>query len=184
MKPVASFAFIVFLLFSLSNHLECEESYFSYEDYSVILANYVDGEGRVDYKKLKKNETKLMAFIHSLESLEPDVYRSWHKEEKIAFWINAYNALTLEAIVKNYPIKSSFFKSLRFPKNSIRQIPGVWNTMTFTVMEEEVTLDFIEHQVLRKEFQEPRIHLALVCTARGCPPLRKEPYKVMCCQSN
>jgi hypothetical protein len=137
----------------------------------------VDEEGRVNYKKLKENETKLMAFLHALESLESEIYRTWYQEEKIAFWINAYNALTLEAILENYPIKSSFFKSLRFPKSSIRQIPGVWNTMTFPVMGEELTLDFIEHQVLRKNFHEPRIHMALVCAAQGCPPLRQEPYE-------
>jgi hypothetical protein len=157
--------------------MESTEKSFSYEDYSLILANYVDEEGRVNYKKLKENETELMAFLQALESLEVQVYKSWSQEESIAFWINAYNALTLKAILENYPIKPSFFKSLKFPKNSIRQIPGVWDTMTFTVMGEELTLDFIEHQVLRKKFQEPRIHFALVCAAQGCPPLRQEPYK-------
>jgi hypothetical protein len=177
LKQTIPFIFITLLFFSALTQTESTEKSFSYEEYYVVLSNYVDEESRVNYKKLKENETELMSFIHALASLEPNVYRGWYREEKIAFWINAYNALTLNAIVMNYPIKSSFFKSLRFPKNSIRQIPGVWNTMTFTVMGEEVTLDFIEHQVLRKEFQEPRIHMALVCAAKGCPPLRMEPYK-------
>lgn len=157
--------------------MESTEKSFSYEDYSLILANYVDEGGRVNYRKLKENERKLMVFLQALESLEVQIYKGWSQEESIAFWINAYNALTLKAIVENYPIKPSFFKSLRFPKNSIRQIPGVWDTMTFKVMGEELTLGYIEHQVLRKKFQEPRIHMALVCAAQSCPPLRQEPYE-------
>jgi hypothetical protein len=157
--------------------MESTEKSFSYENYLLILSNYVDERGRVDYKKLKENETKLVAFLQTLESLEVQIYKNWSQEDKIAFWINAYNVLTLKVILENYPIKPSFFKSLRFPKNSIRQIPGVWDTITFTVMGEELTLGLIEHQVLRKEFQEPRIHMALVCAAQGCPPLRQEPYE-------
>ncbi|MCP4452905.1 MAG: DUF547 domain-containing protein, partial [Planctomycetes bacterium] len=93
-----------------------------------------------------------------------------------AFWINAYNALTLKAVLDHYPIKSSFFRSLTYPKNSIRQIAGVWNKLKFTVHNRPMTLEHIEHEILRVQFNEPRIHLALVCAAKGCPPLRNEPY--------
>jgi hypothetical protein len=168
---------MAFLLFSLPTHAVCEESKFSYESYSKTLADHVNKEGRVNYVKLKENRAEFVAFLHALESLKHESYEVWSQEEKIAFWINAYNALTLEAILKNYPIKSTLFRSLRFPKNSIRQIPGVWDTKTFVVMGKDMTLDTIEHQVLREEFQEPRIHMALVCAAKGCPPLRKVPYE-------
>jgi hypothetical protein len=176
LKPIASFVFMAFLLFSLFTRAECEESNFSYESYSKTLADHMNENGRVNYKKLKENRVEFMTFLRALESLERESYELWSQEEKIAFWINAYNALTLEAILKNYPIKSTFFRSLTFPKNSIRQIPGVWDTMTFVVMGKDITLDAIEHGVLREEFQEPRIHMALVCAAKGCPPLRQEPY--------
>jgi uncharacterized membrane protein YdjX (TVP38/TMEM64 family) len=92
------------------------------------------------------------------------------------FLINAYNALTLEAIISNYPIKSSLTASLLYSQNSIRQIPGVWDRLYFLVMGREMTLNHIEHEILRKHFDEPRIHLALVCAAMGCPPLRNDPY--------
>ena len=94
----------------------------------------------------------------------------------MAFWINVYNALTLKAIVDHYPIQSSFLKSFVYPRNSIRQIPGVWDKLTFSVMGRDMTLDEIEHRVLRARFNEPRIHMALVCAAKGCPPLRNEQY--------
>jgi len=84
--------------------------------------------------------------------------------------------LTLKAIIDNYPIKSSWLKSRIYPKNSIRQISGVWKKLEFRVMGQNVTLWQIEHEILRKKFNEPRIHMAMVCAAMGCPPLRREPY--------
>jgi hypothetical protein len=149
---------------------------FSYDDYALVLRTYVNPQGLVNYKELKANRASLDAFATALENLDPQVYSQWTNKEKVAFWLNAYNALTLEAIIAHYPIQPSFFASLRFPQNSIRQIPGVWDKLRFAVMGQKMTLDEIEHQTLRKEFNEPRIHMALVCAALGCPPLRNEPY--------
>ncbi|MEJ2717118.1 MAG: DUF547 domain-containing protein [Deltaproteobacteria bacterium] len=149
---------------------------FSYADYAAALRNYVDDHGLVNYGKLKANRKKLDAFAASIATLDPKVFDTWSEKEKLAFWINAYNALTLLAIIDNYPIQSSFFRSLRFPKNSIRQIAGVWDELEFPVMGRKLTLDKIEHDILRPKFNEPRIHMAIVCAALGCPILRNEPY--------
>ena len=151
-------------------------SSFSYHEYGTILAEFVDKKGLVDYRGLKQNRSTLDNFSLSLERVGPESYAGWKGEEQIALWINAYNALTLKAIVDHYPIESSFLASLRFPENSIRQIAGVWDKLLFSVMSEKVTLDQIEHRILRPRFKEPRIHVALVCAARGCPPLRDEPF--------
>jgi len=149
---------------------------FSYDDYAAALKTYVDDQGMVDYQGLKGRHQQLDAFADALGRLDPKVYDGWDQGDKIAFWINAYNALTLEAILAHYPIKSSFTTSLVFPKNSIRQIPGVWDKLQFEVMGRKMTLDQIEHKTLRAQFNEPRIHMALVCAAMSCPPLRNEPY--------
>ena len=149
---------------------------FSTELYAGVLNRYVNAQGQVDYKGLKANHRPLDRFVQAMAALDPQVYAGWNDLEKIAFWINAYNALTLKAIIDNYPIKSSLTKSLRFPKNSIRQIDGVWEELTHTVMGRSVTLNQIEHEILRKEFNEPRIHMGLVCASIGCPFLRAEPY--------
>jgi len=149
---------------------------FSYDNYDKVLKTYVDDRGMVDYKGLKANRGPLDEFTASLSRLDPKVFDSWTDEEKIAFLINAYNALTLKAIVDHYPIEASLLKSLVYPKNSIRQIPGVWDKLTFRFMGRDMTLDGIEHGTLRANFNEPRIHVALVCAAKGCPPLRNEPY--------
>jgi hypothetical protein len=149
---------------------------FSYDDYAAVLKDHVDDAGMVDYKKLKAAPQKLNAFVAAMSKVQPNSYDGWNKKEQIVLWLNAYNALTLKAIVDNYPIKSSFFRSRIYPKNSIRQIPGVWSKIKFNVMGRDLTLGHIEHEILRKKFNEPRIHMAMVCAAMGCPPLLNKPY--------
>ncbi|MGD1808406.1 DUF547 domain-containing protein [Dapis sp. BLCC M126] len=137
---------------------------FNYQNYNSILKEYVNDQGLVDYKKLKENRQQLDEFNSTIGAVTTSTYNSWTDSEKIAFLINAYNSLTLESIIDSYPTKS------------IRRIPGVWKIRKFEVAGEKMTLDHIEHQVLRKEFNEPGIHVALVCAAISCPPLRKEAY--------
>ncbi len=140
------------------------EQEFDLKYYADTLQKYVNSSGQVNYEKLKNNRQKLDQFNAGLGAVTPEMYKTWTEEEKIAFWLNAYNSLTLESIINNYPVKS------------IRDIPGVWKGQKFNVMAQEMTLDQIEHEVLRKQFNEPRIHMALVCASIGCPPLKMEPY--------
>ena len=149
---------------------------FSYEPFASTLLEHVDIYDMVDYAGLEENRGDLDAFVALIATLDPAVYEDWDTDEKIAFWLNAYNVLTLRAIVDHYPIEPSAIRSMVYPDNSIRQIPGVWKKLRFRVMGEERTLDQIEHEILRVEFDEPRIHMALVCAAKSCPPLRWEPY--------
>jgi hypothetical protein len=135
-----------------------------YGAYGKALASYVDDQGGVDYRGLKAHSQELNAFLDSIAQLTPAEYSPRTDEEKIAFWLNAYNGLTLKAILDHYPV------------TSIRDIEGVWKKLRFTVMGTPMTLDSIEHEVLRVQFNEPRIHAALVCAAKSCPPLRNEPY--------
>lgn len=152
------------------------EQGFDYGDYGTALKRYVDDRGMVDYRRLKANPEELLSYVKAVATLPRGQYEAWDDEAKIAFWLNAYNGLTLKAIIDHYPIKSSFLRSRIYPKNSIRQIPGVWDKIRFTVMGRKMTLEHIEHKILRVEFNEPRIHMAMVCAAIGCPPLRNEPY--------
>ena len=147
------------------------------KDYADVLSTYVSYKGMVDYRGLQSNRAILDRYAASMARLAPKTYEAWNEKQKIAFWINAYNSLTLRVIIDHYPIQSGgFLSGIRFPKNSIRQIPGVWNKIEHAVMGRQMTLDAIEHETLRKQFDEPRIHVALVCAAMGCPPLRNEPY--------
>lgn len=155
---------------------EAPEGAFNFESYAAVLERFVDDEGMVDYEGLKADGGALADLLEAMAALDRGTFDLWSDDAKVAFWINAYNALTLDAIIDHYPIKASFVRSLRYPKNSIRQIPGVWDKLEWTVMGRKMTLDDIEHETLRADFNEPRIHVALVCAAMGCPPLRNEPY--------
>lgn len=158
------------------NGTSLQNSGFSLSDYATALKEHVTGEGLVQYQRLKSNRETLDRFVAALGKLGQEEFESWDEEAQVAFWINAYNALTLTAIINHYPIQPVLPESSTIPRNSIRQIPGVWDQLQFTVMGNAVTLDQIEHQILRKRFSEPRIHMALVCAAKGCPPLRNEPF--------
>ena len=155
---------------------ETAGSGFTYEDYAAALKSYANEQGMINYIGLKADRQRLDAFNEALRKVSLTEYERWAEQEKIAFWINAYNSLTLKAIIDHYPIKSCFVGAIRFPKNSIRQIPGVWDKLQFRVMGRNMTLDEIEHNTLRVYFNEPRIHLALVCASRSCAVLRNEPY--------
>lgn len=147
-----------------------------YAAYDRVLSTYVNQSGMVDYAGIREIRSDLDTFKAMIAGIDPAQYDSWDKSAQIAFWLNAYNGLTLIAIVERYPIQPGLIRRFWYPKNSIRQIPGVWNDLEWNVMGRWYTLDAIEHDVLRGRFDEPRIHAALVCAAMGCPPLRNEAY--------
>ena len=150
---------------------------FSNADYAAVLKAYVDDEGMVYYAGLKKDPARLDAYLRALAGVDRKDFDTWDKQTRVAFLVNAYNALTLKAIVENYPIKSTFLGRISYPANSIRQISGVWDKLQFRLLGAKTTLEGIEHKTLRAKYNEPRIHMALVCAAMSCPRLRNEPYE-------
>jgi hypothetical protein len=147
-----------------------------YKKYADILQKYVDDQGLVDYTSLKRKRFELMKLLFEFDNFSPNKYNTWSQEEKIALWINLYNIQMLNIIVNNYPIESSRIHRLLWSPNSIRHIKGIWTKYKFIVMDEEFTLDEIEKRFLRKQFNEPRIFLALSQASLSSPPLRNEPY--------
>jgi len=139
--------------------------------FDTILDTYVR-DGLVYYRALKGERQRFDAYVAALG--DASVPAS-DRNKQLAFWINAYNAFTLRAIVDHYPIRRPWL-TLQ-PRNSIRQIDGVWTTMRWRAAGREVTLDDIEHQILRRELKEPRIHFAINCASVSCPPLPPEPYR-------
>jgi len=131
--------------------------------FDAVLKAHVK-DGLVDYEAIKKDPSRLQAYVVEIADVPAATLAVWPDEDKIAFWINAYNALTLVSIIEKYPVKS------------IRDIPGVWDERKFKAAGRSLTLNEIEHEILRKDHEEPRIHMALVCAAMGCPRLRGEAY--------
>jgi len=143
-----------------------------------ILKTFVDDKGMVDYKTLRRKRLNLKTLLDEFDKLDPNVYNSWPKEDKIAFWLNAYNIQMLKIITDNYPIKSSRILRL-YPgwgPNSILHIKGIWTNYKFLVMDEEFTLSEIDKRFFRKEFDDPRIFFAISRASLSSPPLRNEPY--------
>ncbi|MEO7133033.1 MAG: DUF547 domain-containing protein [Vicinamibacterales bacterium] len=145
-----------------------------YAGYAEVLQAYVRG-ARVDYAALKGGRQRLDAVVAQLGRPTPDDERGWSRAQRMAFWINAYNVLTLQAMINHYPIQSRLLTI--GPRNSIRQIDGVWTSLAWQVAGRRVTLDDIEHKILRPEFGDARIHFAVNCASVSCPPLAAEPYR-------
>ncbi|MFC1735451.1 DUF547 domain-containing protein [Candidatus Hydrogenedentota bacterium] len=166
-----------FIILAMAHVSEGADSLFDYGEYAAFLGAHVDDRGMVDYKAVREDRERLDKFLSTIDAVAETEYAKWPEKDRMAFWINVYNSLTLKAILDNYPIKASGIAKLRFPASSIRQIKGVWKDLKFRVLRTRRTLAEIEHEILRKEFHDPRIHMAIVCASKGCPLLRKEPFE-------
>ena len=149
----------------------------SYEALDRVLDAHVF-DGRVDYASLQvEYADEGSDFRRALRELGEGDEDDWSPDERLAYWINAYNAFTLQLIVDHYPIESRWYVKLlpflrgALPENSILQIPGRWDAITFESVRGPTTLGAIEHEILRPEMKDPRIHFAIVCASIGCPRL-------------
>lgn len=149
----------------------------SYSTYNNLLHKYLKN-ARVNYQGFIDDRAEFEKFLKSLGYVKQYDFQNWTEEQQLAYWINAYNAFTIKAIIDHYPIKRSFSLIGIFyaPSNSILQIKGVWTKLQFRAVSKMVTLDQIEHQILRKKFNEPRIHMAINCASISCPDLSSEAY--------
>ena len=148
----------------------------SHSKFDFLLKKYVCN-GRVDYKGILSEKAVFYEYIDTIGNVEASVLTSWTREQKLAFWINVYNAFTIQAIIERYPIKERSLIGLFYPRNSILQISGIWSRLKFKAGGQNLTLEYIEHDILRKSFHEPRIHFAIACASRSCPDLRAEAYR-------
>ncbi|MBO3699684.1 DUF547 domain-containing protein [Roseivirga sp. E12] len=143
----------------------------SHDNWTKLLAKHVRSNGLVDYKGFIADKSDLNAYADFLSENPPA--ENWSDNEKIAYWINAYNVFTVKLIVDNYPVES--IKDLN-PRLSIPTVRSIWTKEWFQIGGEDFSLDRIEHKILRKDFEEPRIHFAVNCASISCPVLRNEAY--------
>ena len=129
--------------------------------FDSLLQKNVDKTGRVDYQSLKNNETLLDNYLAYIQNNEPT--KDWSLNKKKAFWINTYNAYTIKIILNNYPLKS--IRDIKIDGKTAWKIPFV------KVGQKRYTLDQIEHEILRKKFNDPRIHVGINCASVSCPRL-------------
>ncbi len=129
-----------------------------------FLRKYVSNTGNVNYAGIKKNEASLDAYLTTLENTKFNT--TWSREDKLAFWINAYNAYTIKLILNSYPVAK------------ITDLHGgkPWDHKWIKLTGKTLSLNNIENDIIRPEFKEPRIHFAVNCAAKSCPPLLNAAY--------
>ncbi len=141
----------------------------SYDIWTELLQKHVV-DGKVNYKGFKEDKVRFDEYLNLLNTHHPN-NKNWSKNEQLAYWINAYNAYTVELVLKHYPVKS-----IKDIKKGLPFLNSVWDIEFIEIEGNKYTLNHIEHQILRKEFDEPRIHFAIVCASISCPNLWNEAF--------
>ncbi len=137
----------------------------SHASWTPLLSRYVHS-GEVDYHGLKANSAELDGYLRTLVRTRGEELDKLSRADRLAFWINAYNAYTVRTVLDHYPLKSI---------RSIGLLPGAAFRASFIPLAgEELSLNDIEDRL--RSMKEPRIHFALVCAAKSCPALRAEAY--------
>jgi Protein of unknown function, DUF547 len=139
-----------------------------------MLHQYVDDGGRVNYQSWKsESAVKLQNWLNDLSAINLQDYCD--SNQRLAFWLNLYNALVISQVLNAYPIVSIRPQILGFPHWIA--FFRFFSRSIYSFGSRNLSLNDIEHGILRSEFQDPRIHFALVCAAVGCPSLRNEAYR-------
>lgn len=146
----------------------------SHSAWAWVLNKYQNADGRIHYKRLKADiesgkARQMTEYLAELGRVTMPEYQGWNESQRLAFLVNAYNAFTVKLIVDHYPVKS------------IRKIGGLfsnpWKMKFFSLLGGKIdTLDAIEHEYLRKQFQAPEVHAAINCASYSCPKLQREPF--------
>lgn len=140
-----------------------------YSEWGDLLDRYYDPSRGMDYEGLKANDAPRLRKLRALMStVDPETLS---RDQQLAFWINFYNVSVVGIVVDHYPV------------DSIRDIStdpivrlNVFKKDRINFQGRQISLDFIEHETIRPQFEDPRIHFAINCAAADCPPIRTEPY--------
>ena len=174
MKILSTLLYAIAILFTLNacgvKDYKSSSKPISHEIWDSLLQKYVTNEGHVDYQGFIQDSVLFERYITLLENNHPNK-SNWTKAEQLAYWINAYNAFTVKLIVDHYPVKS-----IKDIKNGIPFVNTVWDIKFIDIEGATYDLNNIEHGIIRKKFDEPRIHFAVNCASISCPRLRNEAF--------
>lgn len=162
MKKLVFLLFLSITLVSLKAGVV--EPKFDHSAWDRLLRKHVSDNGNVDYDGFKADRSQLNSYLKSLEANPPQ--SDWGKNETMAYWINAYNAFTVDLILRNYPLKS------------IMEINNgkAWDLQFISIGGKKYSLNNIEHDILRKRYQDARIHFAVNCASVSCPKLNNSAF--------
>lgn len=161
---------LVFIAFAVTTGAAAEP--FDYSAYARVLQQYVTPDGQVRYAALKRNRDDLEAFIEQLATVSPESHPELFPTPaaQMAYWINAYNAFVVHAVVQAYPVDS--VRAFKFGFGLL-----FFKRAKFVAGGKKYSLDDIEHGILRARYHDPRTHFAVNCASTSCPPLLREPYR-------
>jgi hypothetical protein len=172
MTRFLSLLFSVLLVTACSGagNVQSDSKPVSHTTWDILLKKHVDETGMVNYQGMIKDSLELNKYLDLLSKNHPNE-KNWSKDDRLAYWINAYNAFTVRLIIRNYPVES-----IKDIAGGIPFINTPWDIKFIQIEGETYDLNNLEHGIIRKEFSEPRIHFALVCAAMSCPRLRNEAF--------
>lgn len=156
-KTIFTACFLFASILGFSNH----KANLFMDEANDFLQLYVNPKGEVNYKAIKQNPENLNQILSHLEESSVNTGKVDFSK---AFYINAYNILVIKGVVDHYPIEQPL------------DVKGFFDEIKYNVAGENLTLNQIEHEKIRPVFNDPRIHFALVCAAKGCPKLRNAAY--------
>ena len=173
MKKIFHLIAATALLVASSAFAQFDQSHKAFDDLLKKHVTYISNgsASQVSYAGFLKDRAALKAYLDAVSAVPEATYKSWNKNQQLAFLINAYNAYTIELILTKYP-----------NVKSIRDLGGTfskpWSLKFFNLFGKETNLDNIEHDMIRAEgvFNDPRIHVAVVCASIGCPMLRNDVF--------
>ncbi len=140
--------------------------------WTTLLKKHVSENGLVDYRGFLHDSLQLYHYLNVLKQHPPDK-NAWSNQDQMAYWINVYNAFTVDLVLKHYPLASikDITKGIEIPF-----VHSPWDIKFINIAGQQLDLNDIEHNILRKRFHDTRIHFAVNCAALSCPKLRREAY--------
>ena len=162
---------IIGSVIACSNHpVSSDGQPVDHSEWTALLQEHVTEEGWVNYTGFIKDSIRFNAYLDLLRSNHPNSI-DWTESERLAYWINAYNAFTVALIIEHYPVEG-----IKEIKRGIPFVNSVWDIKFIEIGGEIYDLNNIEHGIIRKEFEDPRIHMAVNCASFSCPPLLNEAF--------
>ena len=141
----------------------------AHDQWTELVQAYVAEDGMVDYPGFITASDSLQLYLDLLSNNPPGA--NWSEEEALAYWINAYNAFTVKLIIDHYPLES-----IKDISGGGGIVASPWDLKFFQIGGVDFDLGTIEHEIIRKDFTEPRIHFAINCASISCPVLRREAF--------
>lgn len=167
-ETILKFLFLICSLCMQNGHAQNS----NHKLWNELLSKHVSETGWVNYRGFTFDSLKLNIYLNLLSKRPPQT--NWKKEDKIAYWINAYNAFTIQLMIRNPGIQSIREIGGNFPF-----VNSTWDIKFITLGGIQFDLNEIEHGILRRKFKDPRIHMALVCASVSCPALLNQAFTAL-----